>query len=189
MLSGKLCYLRSVEVYDLEIIRDWRISEHVSSFFPGFEPISLQEQKNWIDKILSESSSYYFIICDKATSSPVGIIYLTTIDRLNQHTEFGYYLGDINYHGTGIAIEAELLLLDFAFNMQNMHKVYCESLAYNKKALTIHRKFGFTEDGVKREHIYKNGRWNDIVIMSALKKEFLEKKEGIELVMNSFSCR
>lgn len=189
MLFGELCYLRPVEIDDSERIRDWRLTEDVSYYFPSFEPISLQKQKDWMTYIIQDSTSYYFIICDKTTSTPIGVIFLTGIDRLNQNTEFGYYLGDKKYQGTGIAIEAELLLLDYAFNIQNMHKVYCESLEYNEKVHTIHAKFGFMKDGIKREHIYKNGKWNNIVVMSVLKKEFLEMKNNIASVLTGFANR
>ena len=189
MLIGELCYLRPVEENDYRVIRDWRLSDSVSYYFPSSEPISLQKQRDWMRNMLEDSSSYYFIICDKNTSTPVGLIFLTDIDRLNQNAEFGYYLGNEKYQGAGVSIEAELLLLNYAFNIQNMHKVYCESLEYNKKVLTIHAKFGFNKDGVKREHVYKNGEWNNIIVMSILKQEFLEKEAIIGSILSSIANR
>ena len=189
MLYGELCYLRPVEMVDIEKMRDWRLSEDVSYYFPSFEPIGLQKQKEWMTRMFEDDTSYYFIICDKGSGASVGVIFLTDIDRLNQNAEFGYYLGDKKYQGAGVAIEAELLLLNYAFNIQNMHKVYCESLDYNKKVLSIHSKFGFKNDGIKRDHIYKNGKWNNIVVMSVIRKEFFEMKESIELVLSGFSNR
>ena len=189
MLLGELCYLRPIEVDDSERIRNWRLTVGVSNYFPSFEPISLQKQKNWMTHALEDDNSYYFIICDKISNNPVGLIFLTDIDRRNQNAEFGYYIGETEYQGVGIAIEAELLLLNYAFNIQNMHKVYCESLDYNKKVLSIHSKFGFKNDGIKRDHIYKNEKWNNIVIMSVLKREFFEIKENIESVITSFANR
>ena len=65
----------------------------------------------------------------------MGLVFLNNIDRVNQNTEFGYYIGEKKYIGTGISIETELLILEYAFDVQNMHKVYCESLDYNKSYL------------------------------------------------------
>ena len=189
MLLGELCYLRPIEVDDSERIRNWRLKREVSNYFPSFEPISLQKQKNWMAHALDDDNSYYFIICDKISSNPVGLIFLTDIDRINQNAEFGYYIGETEYQGAGIAIEAELLLLNYAFNIQNMHKVYCESLAYNKKVLSIHSSFGFKNDGLKRHHIYKNGDWNDLIVMSVLKEEFSKAEEKIESLLKSFANR
>ena len=65
MLFGKLSYLRPLEFNDLEKIRNWRLSKEVSYYFPSFEPISLQKQKEWISNVLLDNFSYYFIICEK----------------------------------------------------------------------------------------------------------------------------
>ena len=70
MLLGDLCYLRPIEVDDSARIRNWRLTAGVSNYFPSFEPISLQKQKNWMTRALEDDTSYYFIICDKITSHP-----------------------------------------------------------------------------------------------------------------------
>lgn len=189
MLIGNLCFLRPMQFGDEETIRAWRLKEEISQYFPSFEPISCHEQHQWMTHVLEGSSAYYFVICEGISNKPVGLIFLTDIDRRNQNAEFGYYIGDTDYQGAGVAIEAELLLLKYAFDIQNMHKVYCESLAYNQKVLSIHSSFGFRNDGVKRDHIYKNGAWNDLVVMSVLKEEFSEAEEKIESVLRSFANR
>ena len=62
--------------------------------------------------------------------------------------------------------------MEYAFDVQNMHKVYYESLDYNKKVISIHKKFGFKYDGIKRQHVFKKWEMNNLVLMSVLKKEF-----------------
>ncbi len=184
-----LCHLRPLESSDSKMTRDWRVSEDVSYYFPSSGEITLKMQSAWIKSRLVDNTCCYFIICEVKSSTPVGMIFLTSIDTNNKNAEFGYYLGESEYQGTGIAIEAEMLLLDYAFNELMMHKVYCESLDYNNKALSIHNNFGFVQEGIKREHIYKNDTWNHLVVMSVLEKEYYAHRTLIESIIKQFADR
>lgn len=171
---------------DCELIRTWRLSKHVSDFFPSFYPISDRSQQEWLTKTLDDDSKIYFVICDISSQEPIGLIFLEHIDRLNQHAEFGFYIGEKKYFGTGIGIEAELILLEYAFFQQNMQKIYCETLDFNQKVISQHIKIGFKKDGLKRAHIYKSGNWHSLQVMSILKGEFLDHSGPVRDILKRF---
>ena len=133
---------------------------------------------NWFASISSSETDEYFVI-----SSPekrdVGLIFLNNIDETHKNAEFGFYIAEEKYRSTGIAIEAELLILEYCFNEKKMHKVYCESLSSNREVCKIHEKFGFIEEGIKRECVLKNSEYLDLIFMGVLEGEFSEKKEKI----------
>ena len=43
----------------------------------------------------------------------------------------------------------------------------------HKKVMTFHKRYGFKQDGILRQELYKNGKYKDVIIMSILKEEFL----------------
>jgi len=189
VIAGDLCTLRPVEISDSEIIRQWRMSSHVAINFPSSFSVDSEQQVDWVNSILNNESVEYYIISENNQHKLVGLIFLQDIDRKNLNAEFGYYIGDLDYHGTGVAIDAEMLLLDHAFNSMGMHKIYCESLEYNNNVLSLHKQFGFIQEGVRREHINKDGVWTSLVIMGVLKSEYTAAREKIHTIIQSFTGR
>lgn len=178
MLEGSICSLLPVEEEDGEALRGWRRKPHVARFFPSFDPISKLDQKEWMTSIQRKSDRIDFMIADNQ-GTKIGHIFLVSIDRRNRHAEFGFYIGESSSLNSGIGIEAEHLILDYSFNYLNMHKVYCETLSFNKRVLSLHKKFGFREDGKLRDHIYKDGQYHDLVIMSIMRDDFRENSVKI----------
>lgn len=54
----------------------------------------------------------------------------------------------------GLALEASLLTLDFAFNRLRLHKLINYVYGHNAYANANSKELGFTEEGYLREHIY-----------------------------------
>jgi len=66
------------------------------------------------------------------------------------------------------------VVLDFAFERLNLHKVYLTVDADNPSAIRSYNKAGFKKDGVLRDEVYKNGQYVDRILMSILKHEYLK---------------
>lgn len=178
MIQGALCELRPMTDADQEKVFTWRTSSAVEPFFPSSGPASLEKQLSWFASISLSRTDEYFIISSKEKRD-VGLIYLNGIDEVHKNSEFGFYIAEEKYRSTGIAIEAELLILEYCFEEKELHKVYCESLGSNKAVCKIHEKFGFTEEGIKRECVLKNSKYIDLIYMGVLESEFAEKKAKI----------
>jgi RimJ/RimL family protein N-acetyltransferase len=65
-----------------------------------------------------------------------------------------------------------LKFIPFIFDLYNLHKISLEVLSTNTRAISLYENLGFIKDGVKREEVYKNGKWIDSIIMSILKSEY-----------------
>ena len=88
-------------------------------------------------------------------------------------------IGERNRHGKGLAREALGLVVGYAFETLNLHKLYLRVVAFNKRALALYRAFGFVEEGVQRQHAFLRGRYYDVVLMGVAtprvpKKMFVE---------------
>lgn len=70
--------------------------------------------------------------------------------------------------------------LDFVFEILNMRRVNAEVLSYNVAAQKIHiGHLGFAIEGIRREAVYKCGRYYDSVLLGLLRTEW-EQQERIK---------
>lgn len=181
MFDGYLIRLRAVEREDLAQIVGWRNSPLVYKTLFEQDPISLTQQDRWFDRLTQVDDRRVFII-ETREERPLGVIQLFDIDWRNRNADWGFYIGEVEYRMRGHAAEAEYLLLRYAFEHLNLHRVYCQTFAFNTKVLSMHRKFGFVDEGCLRQHIYRNGKYEDVVITGLVKSEF----QAVQGQMESF---
>lgn len=91
---------------------------------------------------------------DNGDNQPVGLISLADYRRAHHRAEFLIGVLPAEQRGTGTALEASLLVLDFAFNQIQLHKVIAYIYGYNHYAQQSVIGLGFTQEGLLREHIY-----------------------------------
>ena len=91
---------------------------------------------------------------------------------------FCLYPPEIAGEGYGIAIE--FVALNFAFDILKLHKLNCEVLDFNESVVKLHKKFGFIEEGRKRQQIFKNDRFVDVVMLGLLCSEWQIGKEKMK---------
>jgi len=102
----------------------------------------------------------------------IGRCGLYAIDTTARHAELGIGIGAKEYWGRGYGREAVGLLLDYAFRLRNLHRVWLEVHALNERGIRAYGSCGFVEEGRMREHIYLDGRYVDNVIMGVLREEW-----------------
>ena len=113
-----------------------------------------------------------FIIAEKENGTYIGQIDFINIDWKNRTSLLGIVIGNKENHSKGYGQEAINLLLKFAFEELNLHKLELEVRDYNEKAYNCYKKCGFVEEGRKRENFYINGKYTDTIFMGILKKEY-----------------
>lgn len=94
------------------------------------------------------------------------------IDENSRHAELGIAIGDKDHWGRGYGREAVGLLLDYAFRLRNLRRVWLEVHAENERGIRAYRACGFVEEGRQREHMWLAGRYVDNVIMGVMREEW-----------------
>lgn len=113
----------------------------------------------------------YFHILDKTTEKIIGWCGYHTWYLDHNRAEIGYGLFSENYKNTGIMTEAMKAVLDYGFDQMHLHRVEAMIATYNVPSLKLVEKFGFTKEGILREHYSVNGKMEDSVVFSLLKQE------------------
>jgi len=93
------------------------------------------------------------------------------LDMPNRRGEIGYWIG-VPYQGRGYATEAAGALVEYAFNVLDLHKVTAHHLVRNPASGRVLEKIGMRREGLLREHVRKDGRYEDLVQYAVLRDEF-----------------
>lgn len=88
--------------------------------------------------------------------------------------EIGYGMNTDEHKGKGFMTEALEAVFDYGFYVMKLHRVEALIADYNKPSLKLVEKFGFTKEGVLREHYYVDGKPEDSVLFSLLKQEYVK---------------
>lgn len=158
-----------------ELIVKWRNNPLILESLFSSEKITLESHTKWFERYIIGTDRKEFIIYHVGSDKAVGTIGLSNIDIVNSKAEYGIIIGEDEFRGRGIAKAASMLILEHGFNILGLNKIYLKVLINNKDAIGLYKKLGFTQEGLLRQDIYKNGTFKDVVIMSLLKSDFLSE--------------
>lgn len=114
-------------------------------------------------------SSYPFFIVTNKDRNLVGGVTLSNIRRgVAQMASVGYWIG-APYARQGLMSEGLSLALDYAFKVLNLHRVEAACLAHNEASRGLLVKSGFRQEGLARQYLCINGRWQDHVTYGILR--------------------
>lgn len=143
--------------------------------FLGLESESeLQKEKDKHETGLStfNKSFLYFQIIDKKTDTIIGWCGYHTWYLEHNRAEIGYGLFDENYKRKGYMSEALKPIIHYGFHKMNLHRIEVFLSVENIPSLKLITKFGFTQEGILKDHYFKNGIMEDSVVFSLLKNEY-----------------
>lgn len=100
----------------------------------------------------------------------IGCVYLLNIDFINQSGELGILIGEEKNRNRGIGKFAIDAMVKHAFDDLNLQRIQLEVLRTNSRAISCYKKCGFEEEGIKHHSVYKNGEWNDVILMAKIKQ-------------------
>lgn len=180
MIVGKRIRLRAIELEDLPLMVRWRNDPEIYQHFCEQEPLSLVMQQRWFETFLQRTDEKLWIVETIEDSEPIGTVGLVHIDWRNRKAEWGRLLiYPEKYRHGGCGSEIESLILRYVFDHMNLNRLYCEVFADNEKVVTLHKRFGFKEEGRFRQHIFKNGQYRDVVYLALLREEYLSESQEV----------
>ena len=116
-----------------------------------------------------EAKQLRLIIEDNNTKKNVGIIDL--FDYSPQHKRAGIGILIIeSEQNKGFASQALKLLIDYSFELLDLHQLFANISSENDKSLKLFKKHHFEKIGIKKEWIYSKGVFKDEVLLQLINK-------------------
>ena len=100
----------------------------------------------------------------------VGWANIFNVDRKNSKAEFGIAIPD--QKNVRLGVFAVRRVIEFAFKVLKLNRVYVRPLASNKLAIDIDTRGGFTYEGLERQSVRRGDKYEDVVVLSFLREEF-----------------
>lgn len=170
--------LRKILLEDAEKTMSWRISSDVTKYMYTDPELTLNEQENWIEQINNDSRCRYWIIENGGVD--IGVLGLTDIDYKNKRSNWIWYIGEMEYRGTGIAQQIQYNIYDYAFYHLGLNRLYSEVFATNIRNLKAYEKSGYYIEGILKEHVYKNGKFHDVAICGITRGQWEKMKSEVD---------
>lgn len=185
MIAGERVVLRPMDERDTDDVVRWRAEPAVAAQLFSERPPTREEHLAWLARLRPDGERREFIIVERAGGRAVGTIGLSQLDRRYRRAEYGLLIGEPSARGKGMAAEASRLLLQHAFTALGLNRVYLHVLADNDAALRLYDRLGFASEGVLREHVCKDGRFRDVVVMGIVKPPRARVVAAIQARMGS----
>jgi len=175
---GEKIYLRGLERADLEgAYFDWLNDREVTKFLEaGRFPNTREAMEEYYNNTVLSNNNAVFAIVDKKTDEHIGNIKLGPINWITRIASLGIMIGDKESWGKGYGTEAIRLVLDYAFNRLNLHKVTAGIAAMHQASIKAFEKAGFTIEGHAKSQFYLDGEYSDSLYLGITREDYLEKK-------------
>lgn len=156
---------------DLGAIFTWMNDAGAARLDFAWRPVDFNAFKSFIDKLSGDTTQVLFAIRRIVNPEIVGFVLLKNIQLVHRSAELGIRIGAEADRGQGIGTHAVILVLDYAFRTLNLHRISLATLAHNSRAIASYRSAGFEVEGLLREASFIDGKWCDLAIMAALRRD------------------
>lgn len=175
LLPGDKVYLRPLNGEDAELYYHMFYDAQTRRLTGTQKHITKEGIIRYIDRKSGDDSTVLLLIALRENHEVIGDIAIQDIDRNNRTANIRIAIGDNKHQGKGYGSEALRLMLDYGFGIVNLHRIELEVFSYNKRALHVYERIGFTREGVRRQALYYNHEYHDVILMSMLEKEYRER--------------
>ena len=174
MLQGERILLRAITRDDLQLLCAFNNDLEVELAGGGDPPIpqGLERLQSEFDQEVAKGGRDGNHFGIEADGKFIGQCALFNIDTTSRTCELGITIGDKEYWGRGYGRECIQLLLKYAFQYRNYHKVFLRVHGSNQRAIRAYQVCGFVEEGRLRAQVWSNGKYDDVIYMGILQQEW-----------------
>ncbi|WP_308533855.1 GNAT family N-acetyltransferase [uncultured Peptoniphilus sp.] len=172
MLRGNIISLRHLNLNDVYSFVNWAKHPSVLLWDYNFYAKTDREIIEWYKwKTRNPSSHYFAVLKDNV---PIGYISLKSINNIFKRASIGIVLNpSLVNHGYGE--DALKTILKYSFRDLNLNKVHLKVASYNKRALHLYKKLGFT---IIRKNLmaFPNGDFDE------KNMDFLRERDNFKII-------
>jgi RimJ/RimL family protein N-acetyltransferase len=174
MLKGERVLLRAMTRDDL--VRQWEFNNDLKVELAGGGdppmPQSLERLQADFDREVAKGGRNDATFAIDVDGQFIGACGLFDFNVTARTCDLGIAIGDRSYWDQGYGRESVRLLVDYAFRHRNVRRVWLWVHAANQRAIRAYLAVGFVEEGRLRQHMWSDGRYDDVVYMGVLREEW-----------------
>lgn len=166
-------YLRALEPDDYKVSIHWRQDDAIWEQLLGEKYfVSAEYEKRWMaESVNIQKTDIRLGICLANDQRLIGLTSLASIDMVHRSARTQIMIGDKSCWGQGIGTQVLHKLLTFAFDDRGLERIWCRILKSNLASQKLHQKAGYVQEGLMRKAAFKNGQFQDVVLMAILRED------------------
>lgn len=172
---------REFEERDIDFVYRCKNDEKLNSLIVGpYHPFTYEEAVNWVHGCMGEHETFKFwaICTNDVEKRIVGWVSISQIDYTNQSACFyGIVIGDEEYQDGTTWIDSYLFIHDYVFENLKFNRLYGSNLVIQKASSCMGIAMCGQVEGIARQAILKNGKFQDVIYMSILRDEYIYHKQ------------
>jgi [ribosomal protein S5]-alanine N-acetyltransferase len=179
-IEGERIFLRAVLASDVtERYARWMNDPEVSRFLESrFRPSSPETIAAYVRKMEEAPDFLFLAIVLKEGGLHIGNIKAGPIDWVHRFAEVSLLIGEKDCWGKGLGTEAIRLIVRFAFETLNLHKLTACAYADNHGSIKAFQKAGFLEEGLRKEQRFFAGMYTDEALFGIVRNDGAATKRG-----------
>lgn len=170
-LQGKICTLRAVEPHDVNHFFKWENDTDIWLVSGTTTPFSRNDLERYVRSIRDIYADRQLRLVISSPEKPVGSIDLFDFDPLHKRTGVGILIGEKDARNKGIALDALLTVVDYAFDTLQLHQLYANIPANNEASIALFEKAGFEKAGVRRDWLLTSAGYVDECLYQIIREE------------------
>lgn len=147
-------------------------------------PVDRADFDRWLDKNESNENALFFAVIDKKTGLVAGRQALMRIDPAHGSIEIGGVYWGPAISRQRAATEAQYLFMQYAFDDLGYRRYEWKCDNHNEPSKRAAQRFGFTFEGVFRQHMVSKGFNRDTAWFSVLDSEWPLLKQAYQAWLN-----
>jgi len=173
VLTGSTFTLRELRIEDAASLHAMLTTEEVSRFISP-PPTTVEGFERFIMWALGERQAGNYAcygVVPAGMTTAVGIFQLRSLDSGFTTAEWGFALGS-QFWGTGIFAESARLIVDFAIDVVDVHRLEARAAVANGRGNGALRKIGAVQEGVLRRSFFRHGVHHDQVLWGIVAEDW-----------------
>ena len=173
VLAGKQVVLRELRTSDAPSLLAMLTTEEVSRFIspPPTTVEGFERFIAWTHRMRTAGTYTCFAVTLKGYDTAIGIFQVRELEPGFGAAEWGFAIGS-PFWGTGVFQEGAELVLGFAFETLDVHRLEARCAVKNGRGNGALRKIGAVQEGVLRHSFEKNGLYLDQLLFAILAKDW-----------------
>ena len=129
--------------------------------------------KHYRGNVRKDEAYPLFIFKADETKELVGGLTISNVRRgIAQTAQLGYWIGQ-PFANQGFMTETVSAVSDFCFDQLGLNRIEAACLLNNKPSACVLEKCGFSREGIARNYLKINGRWQDHILFALLRNDHL----------------
>jgi len=166
--------LRSLRTTDIDAaFLSWFQDEDLMRFYTNSRQTHTRESLlQSIEQGIASKTSYVFAIIDRETNTCIGTIKLGPINPDHRISDLVVLIGNRQFHGRGLAVEAIQLGNELAFQEFNIRKLFGGMFETNQSSFKAYTRAGWVEEGRLRGHYLVDGQAVDRILVACFNPRY-----------------